>query len=433
MPTEPPTPAAPRSSLPDLARWVTATLSLCACAAMVTTAWRAHRSSVGLAPALERGIAESFLSEMPGEFGGGPTAEGMRAVLARRHDAGLRALALVDDSGAVRTVVGALDPTPVAPPTRSGGASLAHVHGRVRYLPPMLAPPRPPPGPFGDGPPEPPPRRGPPPPRMLLEFEPLMARAAVAESERTLALAVVISGLLLVAASWFWRRSVRGEDLDRRTLHQDRLAELGKMTAVIAHEIRNPLAAMKGHAQLLAESLDEDSPARAQADRIANASVRLEHLVRDLLDFVREGPVVRRRCDPAALVREAAEEVGVAVEVTARAAVPAVLLDARRLRLALSNLLQNAAQAGAKSVAVGLVYESGMLSVEVADDGGGLDPDDVATVFEPFVTRRTRGVGLGLAVVRRVAQLHGGSVSASNRPGGGALFTLLLQAPPADG
>lgn len=63
---------------------------------------------------------------------------------------------------------------------------------------------------------------------------------------------------------------------------QDRLAELGEMTAVIAHEIRNPLAALKGHAQLLAESLDDDSPERAQADRIANASTRLEHLVYEL-------------------------------------------------------------------------------------------------------------------------------------------------------
>ena len=153
--------------------------------------------------------------------------------------------------------------------------------------------------------------------------------------------------------------------------------------------------------------------------------------MRDLLDFVREGPIARRPCDPAALIREVADELSIGVQVTGAAGVPPLLLDARRLRLALSNLLQNAAQAGAQTVAVGVVYEGGMLSLEVSDDGGGLDPDDIEAVFEPFVTRRTRGVGLGLAVVRRVAQIHGGSVSASNRPGGGALFTMLLQAPPA--
>ena len=419
--------AAPRRSLPDLARWVTATLSVCACAALVATAWGARRTSHALAPALERGLAESFLAEMPVEFGGPPTARGMQSVLSRHRDAGLRAVALVDESGAVRSAVGSLDPTPVSPPARSGAAALRHVGARVRYLPPMLGPPRPPdddPGapPFGDGPR---------PPRLLLEFEPLMVRAAIAESDRTLALSVVLSALLLVAAAWFWRRSVRGEHLDQHTIHQDRLAELGKMTAVIAHEIRNPLAAMKGHAQLLAESLDEGSATRTQADRIVNASTRLERLVRDLLDFVREGPIARRPCDPAALIREVADELSIGVQVTGAAGVPPLLLDARRLRLALSNLLQNAAQAGAQTVAVGVVYEGGMLSLEVSDDGGGLDPDDIEAVFEPFITRRTRGVGLGLAVVRRVAQIHGGSVSASNRPGGGALFTMLLQAPPA--
>nr|MBK7066263.1 hypothetical protein [Deltaproteobacteria bacterium] len=258
---------APRRSLPDLARWVTAALSLCACAALVSTAWGARSTSRGLAPALERGLAESFLAEMPGEFGGPPTTRGMQSVLSRRHGAGLRALALVDDSGAVLSLVGSLDRTPVAPPSRSGGASLRHVGTRVRYLPPMLGPPRPP----GDVhfPP------GPPPPRMLLEFEPIMVRAAIAESDRTLGLSVVISALLLIAAAWFWWCSMHDEDLDRRTIQQDRLAELGKMTAVIAHEIRNPLAALKGHAQLLAESLDEGSSTRSQADRIVNASTRL--------------------------------------------------------------------------------------------------------------------------------------------------------------
>ncbi|MEZ4409840.1 MAG: ATP-binding protein [Polyangiales bacterium] len=258
-------------------------------------------------------------------------------------------------------------------------------------------------------------------------------RQADAAADRTLALSVLLSGILIVGAAWSWRLSLRGESLDRNAQHQDRLAELGKMTAVIAHEIRNPLAAMKGHAQLLAESLDDDSPERAQADRIANASTRLEHLVRDLLDFVREGPIVRRACDVGALVREVADELSLTVELHGASRVPRLMLDARRLRLALSNLLQNAAQAGAQTVTVTLVHQGGMLSVEVGDDGGGLAPEDVESVFEPFVTRRTRGVGLGLAVVRRVAQIHGGSVSAGNRPGGGAQFTMLLQAPVADG
>lgn len=398
-------------------------------------------------------MAESFLADVPRQFRRPPSAETLRSVIARRHRDGLRALALVDPDGRPVASAGELDPTPVALPPPSGDPSLVHVGTRVRYLPPRMGPPGlavvglgpPPMGPPGESPPGPPPflpgdDLGPPPsmamrggpPRMLVEFEPLMVRSAIAESERTLAVAVIISGLLLAAAAWFWRRSVQSEAMERRAVHQDRLAELGKMTAVIAHEIRNPLAAMKGHAQLLAESLPEKSRTRAQADRVVNASVRLEVLVRELLDFVREGPVALRPCDAAALVREVTDELGTRVEVLAPEAMPQVMLDARRLRHAIANMVQNAAQAGAKTVTVELSHAKGELTIEVRDDGPGLDPNDLETVFEPFVTRRTRGVGLGLAVVRRVAQLHGGDVTARNRPEGGAAFTMVLQAPRAE-
>ena len=435
-------------SLTHLGRGVVAALSLVACAMLVTTAWRGRETSLHLARIIEQGMAESFMTALR-RVSQGPPADPavLRAVLAEHAEEGLRAIALVEPDGRVIVVVGALDPTPVA----ADVSGMVHLGGRVRYLAPPPdhdRPPRPmllpglpgfdgrppgfpgfdgrPPGfpGFDGGPPRPP-------VRPLIEFEPLLARAAIRESGRTLGIALATSLLLLVAAAWFWRRSVRGESIEQRTLQQDRLAELGKMTALIAHEIRNPLAAMKGHAQLLAEALPDGSPTRAQADRVVNASTRLERLVRDLLDFVRDGVIARSSCDPVALAREVAAEVGVPLTVEAPAGLGALLLDPRRLRLALANLMQNAVQASATALELTVILRAGALRLELRDNGVGLAPEDLEAVFEPFVTRRTRGIGLGLAVVRRVAELHGGTARASNHPQGGAVFTLVLPTSPA--
>lgn len=437
---------APRS-LTQFGRGVVAALSLVACAMLITTAWRGRQTSLRLAVIVEQGMAESFMTAIRRASQGPPSDPAvLQALLAQHADDGLRAIALVDPEGRAVFAAGALDPTPVD----ADHPGMVHVGGRVRYLAPMPALDRRPPGRmpglpgfdgrppgmpgFVDPPPGPPGFDGRPPRAMgrpLVEFEPLLARAAIRESGRTLGIALATSALLLAAAAWFWWRSVRGESIEQRTLQQDRLAELGKMTALIAHEIRNPLASMKGHAQLLAEALPDGAPTRIQADRVVTASTRLERLVRDLLDFVREGVVARTRCDPVALGKDVATEVGVPLRIEAPPDLGVLLLDARRLRLALSNLMQNAVQASASSLELTLSMRDGALHLALRDDGVGLAPEDLEAVFEPFVTRRTRGIGLGLAVVRRVAELHGGSVRASNHPKGGAIFTMVLPTSPA--
>jgi two-component system, NtrC family, sensor histidine kinase HydH len=436
----------PVRPLTQFGRWVVASLTLVACAMLITTAWRGRQTSLRLAGLVEQGMAQAFITSIRRASHGPPTDPAtLRALLAQHADEGLRAIAIVGADGRPMIVAGALDPTPVD----LDGPGAVHLNGRVRFIaqppdrqhPPPLGMPglpgfdgRPRWAPGLGGPPfGPPGPDGPPGPQLrpLIEFVPLPAQASIREAGRTLAIALGTSALLLVAAAWFWLRSVRGESIEHRTLHQDRLAELGKMTALIAHEIRNPLAAMKGHAQLLAEALPDGSPTRTQADRVVNASTRLERLVRDLLDFVREGVVTRSSCDPAALAWEVAAEVGIPLRLTAGGDIGPLMLDARRLRLAASNLMQNAAQASATSLELSLTMRDGALHFALRDDGVGLDPADLETVFEPFVTRRTRGIGLGLAVVRRVAELHGGTARAANHPKGGAVFTLVLPTTPA--
>jgi len=207
----------------------------------------------------------------------------------------------------------------------------------------------------------------------------------------------------------------------------ERLASLGTMSAVMAHEIKNPLAALKGHAQLLAEDLPAGPP-RERADKVVEAAVRLEELIASLLDFVKGGPVNPITVDPAQVLRRAVDDAAPGAQLDVTAAPPSWVLDPLRMKQAFENLLRNAAQAsgGAAGVSASAALEGGKLVFRVADSGPGLPPGAPDKVFEPYFTTKARGTGLGLAVVRRVVELHRGTIAAENRAQGGALFTLVL-------
>jgi two-component system sensor histidine kinase HydH len=224
---------------------------------------------------------------------------------------------------------------------------------------------------------------------------PSLAENLVARSRRNFALGITSASLLAIGAALLWHRARREETLAERRAREERLLALGTMSAVLAHEIKNPLAALKGNAQLVAEALPDQSLRRAQADRVVQASIRLQALVGDLLNFTRGWP-----------------------------------LDPTRIRQALENLLRNAVQASAESgrgrVLASVLVEGDRLVYTVRDEGPGLPNGADETIFEPFVTTKTRGVGLGLPVARRIAELHGGELTARNRPEGGAELRLVI-------
>jgi two-component system sensor histidine kinase HydH len=193
------------------------------------------------------------------------------------------------------------------------------------------------------------------------------------------------------------------------------------MSAVLAHEIRNPLASLKGNAQLLAQAAPEAM--KPKAERVVDEAVRLEKLTSDLLAFVRTGELSRDAVDPAALVREASS--GLAVEIDAADAPPTWSLDAARMREVMVNLLDNAVAAGLP-VRAAVRREAGRLVLEVIDHGPGVPAGDRERIFEPFFTGKTRGTGLGLAIARRIVELHGGAVAVDDAPGGGARFRVEI-------
>lgn len=265
----------------------------------------------------------------------------------------------------------------------------------------------------------------------VMEFEPV-APALVARAQRALVLAWVGAGILSLATLVFWRTSRLYDEIRQRVEEQRRLAVLGEMSAVLAHEIRNPLASLKGHAQLLTERLPTGSPERRKADRVVDEAKRLEVLTNDLLDFARSGPMNLQSVSPAELLQSCVRDLGEGKVVVDTTAAPrAWLLDEHRFCYAvLANLLRNAVQASPseRPAEARAFAENGSLVFTIRDHGAGLPPGHEQRLFDPFFTTRTTGTGLGLALARRIVEQHGGRISAVNAEDGGALFRVELPA-----
>jgi two-component system sensor histidine kinase HydH len=236
-------------------------------------------------------------------------------------------------------------------------------------------------------------------------------------------------GAAAVALGARLSQALRDEDaLLARAAHRERLAALGQMSAVLAHELRNPLASLKGNAQLLAEALGGDEARARKAERVVTEALRLERLTNELLEFARDGALRRTRGDLGEVVRAAASQVGPPVAVQLADAPTEAAIDPGRLQLAVENLLRNAVESSPPEGAVtaSVRAEGDRLVLEVRDHGPGIAAGEEESIFQPFFTHKSHGTGLGLAVARRIVEQHGGRVVAANHPAGGALFRVTL-------
>ena len=237
--------------------------------------------------------------------------------------------------------------------------------------------------------------------------------------------------------------AIRYEVTDRkrseeRLREQTALARLGEMAAVVAHEVKNPIAGIRGALQVIASRMPADQRDRAVMGDIIARLDGLNAIVQDLLVFARPRPLRAEHVDVAALVRGTADlirrdpalaAVDVRVDVD-RAAGAIVQADPEQLQMVFQNVLINAAQAmnGLGDISVTVSDADGRCRLSIADHGPGMPADVRDKAFDPFFTTKHRGTGLGLAIAKRIIDAHGGEIRIETPPGGGTIVSIDLPA-----
>jgi len=245
-------------------------------------------------------------------------------------------------------------------------------------------------------------------------------------------------------ATTFRQLTTSLDKFQREAAQRERLSSLGRLSTVIAHEIRNPLMIIKTSLRALRQKPTPDAAADA-ATSIEEEVTRLNGVVTGVLDFARPIRFEMSPADLADICRGAAaagcagpDDVPVAVEIAPDAGTAPVVTDPERLRSVLVNVLTNAQHAvaglprGASPlISLRLRRDDGQWRIDIADRGPGVAPKDLARVFEPFFTTRRAGSGLGLAIGRNIIEGLGGTITMQSEAGNGATVTVVLPAPPA--
>ncbi len=232
---------------------------------------------------------------------------------------------------------------------------------------------------------------------------------------------------------------------------RDRLSALGRLSTVIAHEVRNPLMIIKGALRPLFTGSPSPADVKEAATDIDEEVTRLNRLVNDVLDFARPlrfdlGPAdINALCAQCAAAATGGDAGSARVHVIPDPSLPAVVTDAERLRSVLVNLLTNARHAvlarnGARApdvtgpqVEIETRRLDGGVAIEVRDRGVGIDPETLPRVFEPYFTTSRGGTGLGLAISRNIVEGLGGTIRITSRAGSGTLVRVELWDAPGAG
>ncbi len=222
----------------------------------------------------------------------------------------------------------------------------------------------------------------------------------------------------------------------------ERLAALGQLTAGLAHELRNPMSTMKTSAELLSRSISEGSAsgnaiAQEMAGYIKEEVDRTNSLITRFLDFARPKHLKMEKGDLAAMLDRAIEQFereksdaasSVTVFKNYSPDIPPIAFDAELLERVIYNLVMNAAQAspprGVVTVKTRRVEDQ--VEIAVIDRGTGIDPANRESIFNPFFTTKSAGVGLGLAIVSKIVDEHGGRITVESTPGEGSVFLVFL-------
>ncbi|QDU63987.1 Sporulation kinase A [Planctomycetes bacterium Pan216] len=223
-------------------------------------------------------------------------------------------------------------------------------------------------------------------------------------------------------------------------LRSEQLAAIGKLASSLAHEIRNPLTAMRWLVESAIEAYDREPVSLGDLNVVQSEIERMGHTVQGILDFARPSPPRRVACDLRGIVHESAElirvnrkRLGVACDVELPEVPAAANVDPARIKSVLLNLLLNALDAmphGGHLRILLVLQDERVVEIAIEDTGKGIDEEVLPNLFSPFTTTKETGTGLGLSVSKHFVEEHGGTLSAENRPEGGARFVVTLPLAP---
>jgi two-component system sensor kinase FixL len=233
----------------------------------------------------------------------------------------------------------------------------------------------------------------------------------------------------------------RMQELQSELVHVSRLTAMGEMASSLAHELNQPLSAitnyLRGASTLLkAQPVDKQRILDA-LDRSTDQALRAGDVIKRLREFVAKGETEHTIEDPAKLLEEAAalalvgaREQGVRVSLRCDRDLPAIVVDKIQIQQVALNLIRNAIEAmetaGRRELTIGVTQQQGFAFFFVSDTGTGIAPEIAQQLFQPFVTSKPSGMGVGLSICRTIIEAHGGRIAARENEGGGTVFEFTL-------
>lgn len=222
------------------------------------------------------------------------------------------------------------------------------------------------------------------------------------------------------------------EDLLAAQARTERLATFGQLVGSIGHELRNPLGVMESSLYILRGRAPDDARVTKHIDRIGEQVGIANVIISDLLDMIRDKPLTTETIEVREVLTAAAGQLGMTPGLEPLVALPPIQGDKSKLRQVFVNLLDNAREAAGPGgdVFIDGAVEGGLVAVGIEDTGPGVDDATRRRLFEPLVTTKAKGIGLGLALVKRIVEQHGGSVAYQPRARGARFVVRLPKALP---
>jgi two-component system, LuxR family, sensor kinase FixL len=233
----------------------------------------------------------------------------------------------------------------------------------------------------------------------------------------------------------------RMQELQSELVHVSRLTAMGEMASSLAHELNQPLSAitsyLRGAATLLKSEQIDRSRIREALDRSADQALRAGDIIKRLREFVAKGETQHALESPAVLMEEAAalalvgaREQGVRVSLRCDHDLPDILVDKIQIQQVALNLIRNAVEAmetsSRRELTIAVAQKDEFARFAVTDTGTGISPEIAQHLFQPFVTSKVNGMGVGLSICRTIIEAHGGRISAGANEGGGTVFEFTL-------